>query len=239
MRPIASTTRSDASSSPELVRTPVTCGRPPFMRVVRPATSTPRRTRTRGSFAATEAKTCSVVVRLAVTETKRSSPSRAARSATAGGSRAIGSTTAAPAASSASRTSGSSRSSTRRTRGCRKCGWRNCTTPERAQPVQAASTASGAGVGSRSSTATSCPSRASSIAVASPQTPPPRTVISATALGRDSLASETGRPHAAAVCGCGRTERRSSATPSQPTGTSPQQLISRNRSTPATTPAEA
>ena len=65
-RPIASTTRSASSSSPDVVRTPVTCGTPVPLRASSRSTPTPRRTSTRGSASAALPITCSTVVRRAV-----------------------------------------------------------------------------------------------------------------------------------------------------------------------------
>ena len=54
---------------------------------------------------------------------------------------------------------------------------RNCPTLRRAHESHDASGSGGTGASSRSSTTISCPSRASSIAAAIPQMPPPATTI--------------------------------------------------------------
>jgi putative hydroxymethylpyrimidine transport system substrate-binding protein len=111
--------------------------------------------------------------------------------------------------------SGSSSSSIWRARGWSPCGCRKCGTPPRSHD-HADSIESGAGAGSRSSSVTAWPSRASIIPAASPQTPPPSTRIRDTLLvtalaGRlFPLASLAVRIAAAvllvlALAGCGST----------------------------------
>ena len=174
---MASTTRSACSVSPESSPTPVTCGVPLPARMVSSFTAEPRRTSTPGSPSAAFPKTCSKVERRAVYVTNRSSPARGPASARLGGISPSTSRRAAPAETSASKTSGSSSSSTTRPAGCRKWAMRNCVTPSRDHPSHASPTDSGTRSASRSSTVTSCPSRASSMPPASPHTPPPNTTI--------------------------------------------------------------
>ena len=82
--------------------------------------------------------TASTVGRRPVTKRNRSSSGRGEWSVSVGGRTASGSSQGQPAAASASTRPGSSASSTTRTRGKRLCGWRNCGTPGRGQPSQAA-----------------------------------------------------------------------------------------------------
>src|SRR5262245_9434424 len=99
----------------------------------------------------------------------------------------------APAWRSASWTSGSSVSRRSRSPGMKLCGCRNCATPWRSQRPRAASGEPGGGSGSRSTTVTACPSRASSNALPSPQMPPPMMRTCANACPRSGIARR-GRP---------------------------------------------
>ena len=82
-----------------------------------------------------------------------------------------------PRASSSTSTSGSAASISARHRGSMKWSMRNCPTPRRSHPFQASSGSSTGSVASRSSTVTSCPSFASSIAKERPFMPAPSTRI--------------------------------------------------------------
>src|SRR5262245_24238558 len=99
----------------------------------------------------------------------------------------------APAWRSASWTSGSSVSRRSRSPGMKLCGCRNCATPWRSQRPHASSGEPGGGSGSRSTTVTACPSRASSNALPSPQMPPPMMRTCANACLRSGIARR-GRP---------------------------------------------
>ena len=180
-RPPASSTRSAGSTSPVVVRTPVTCGTPGRAAgpVTRPSTRTPRRTETRGSSTAAAATTDSTTGRRPVTTRNRSSPGCAAPSCIPGGRGCSVSTSAQPAASRRSVRPGSSLSQTSRKREWSVCAWWNCATPERRQEAQASAGPAGAPSGSASSTVTSWPSRASTMAAHNPTTPPPQTTIPA------------------------------------------------------------
>src|SRR3954451_2960739 len=71
---------------------------------------------------------------------------------------------------------------------------RNWVTPPRSQRSQASSGESGTGAASRSSTVTSCPSRWSIRAAASPHTPAPAITIRAMTSGRPERAEEAHDP---------------------------------------------
>jgi hypothetical protein len=127
-------------------------------------------------LAAAAASTDSTTGRRPVIVTSLSSSGSRCQPVIAGGIAASWSSRTQPAASRSSVSPGSSASSTWRVRASSTCGWRNWATPLRSQPSQAWS-AGAAGTWSRSSTVTSWPSLASSIAVVSPTTLPPQMMM--------------------------------------------------------------
>ena len=178
-RPIASMTRSAAIVSPFVVRAPVMWGTPFAAEgpLSNSATVTPRLIDITRSAARATAN--SIVTRRPVTVTKRSSPSRRARSGIDGGRSALTSNMIQPASNSSCLTSGKWRSRRCRPAAWRKCGCRNWATPRRSQLCHASFGEFGSGSSSRSKTMTSWPCSASIIAVERPMTPPPRTSIRA------------------------------------------------------------
>ena len=125
--------------------------------------TTPRRTRTPGVRRAAAATAPSSTGRLAVTVSNRSSPGRNPP-VNSSGRQVRTLKRNPPRASSSVSTSGSSASISLRHRGSMKWSMRNCPTPRRSHPFQASSGSSMGSLTSRSSTVTSWPSFASSIA---------------------------------------------------------------------------
>src|ERR1700722_17310607 len=185
-RPLMSTTRSAVITSPAFVRTPVTCGTPASAEapLTRPATAVPRRIRTPGAASAAAASTASIMTRLPVSNSKRSSPSCQPPVIDGGSTLRMKFSRSAPASASALATSGSSASTTARNPPRKECAIRNWFSPGRCQRSHASLRSAGGPSGSRSSTVTSWPSPARSSAVPSATTPPPTTTICAMACPR-------------------------------------------------------